>query len=495
MEKEAIEIGLTRPRQTSFYDRHIRQKKVRLDMIICVILMVFLQIGIYFVVRYMTTPKHNNYPYQTYNNHNEYNDYNGSYSAPMYSYAPSAVPSGGYYYQRPLVDLGISGETSNVNRLVNEIKNTMTNKHEKNNVLSEGDIELTEEHSKQLMNLQSNASKTKTKETKTDIQPDKIIKTPKKKDDVNTIVNIMKDVNSVQPSDSEAKLLRAGPKVDGGMEANQLIYQFNPKKYDTIDINLPVYGTRVRSNLTVRQAPPTSTNKNIVVIINEYSQYKSKLSVDGRFDDGEFSIRSYGGGRRFFNTYGGGPDSSVTIEVIFPPQVQFYNTVAIFQHIGCTHLDKSLENINFNTVAVYTNYGAVVAEHIKAEKFVSTFFNGYLNGYFEVSKNIAVATYYGKIKPIVRFTSNDVHLLAIARYGTVDTHIDKNTFEGTIDIQSVDGLPIIYDTDLSSFKSSIMKPSPTLTRLETKYKSLTSDNHLLISGGKNATLTFGELNP
>lgn len=54
---------------------------------------------------------------------------------------------------------------------------------------------------------------------------------------------------------------------------------------------------------------------------------------------------------------------------------------------------------------------------------ITTFFNGYLIGLFEVSKNIGVATYYGKMKPIIRCLSNDVHILAVARYGTVNAYI------------------------------------------------------------------------
>lgn len=81
MSKEAIELGLEKPRKISFYDRHIRQKKIRLDMIICVFLMVLIQVGIYFVVRYMTTPKYNS-------NNVEYNDFSNDNHpyASMYSY-------------------------------------------------------------------------------------------------------------------------------------------------------------------------------------------------------------------------------------------------------------------------------------------------------------------------------------------------------------------------------------------------------------------------
>ncbi|CAO3637403.1 unnamed protein product [Cunninghamella blakesleeana] len=494
MIKEKNETSVKRPRQISFYDQYIEKIKNNWNLSWLLFTILFIILLLSLVYLYVFTPIYLHYKY-----HSDYNSpYNDDYEftdPPPYTSSSQTCDS---YNYKTVVDLGVSGETSNLNRLVNEIKNAMARKHDKSQILAEGDLEITAECTEYTVTSQSEGSETIPKvETIPKINDPfgEIIKTPKKNEDINTIVNIMKDVNNIQPSDDEARLLRAGPKVESNMEVNQLVYQFNPKKYNAININLPNNGVRMKSNITARQAPSTSTNKNVVVLINEIADYKSPLDFDIKFSGDAFILHAFSRDNNYFGGYSGGPDSNLTIEIIFPPHLDHFNLLSLQHHIGYTHLDKSLENINFNTVAVYTNYGAVVAEHIKAEKFVSTFFNGYLNGYFEVSKNIAVATYYGKIKPIVRFTSNDVHLLAIARYGTVDTHIDKNTFEGTINIQSVDGLPIIYDTDLSSFKSSIMKPSPTLTRLETKYKSLTSDNHLLISGGKNATLTFGELNP
>lgn len=247
-----------------------------------------------------------------------------------------------------------------MNRLVNEIKNTMANKHDKNRVLSSGDLEIIEEYSKSLMDSLPSPS-TKATKTTTDVQPTEIIRNPKNNnnEDINTI-DAKKYINNID-NNEDAKLLRAGPKPIDNMDADQLIYQFNPKVYDSIEIRLPDYGVRLKSNITIRQAPPTSTNTNIVFIYNEISKYKSPLFVDGNFNDGTFNFQLFER-NRYFSSYSGGTEADVTIEIIFPSQLKTYSLLAIQHHIGHTYFDKSLENINFNTVAVYTNYGAVVAE-------------------------------------------------------------------------------------------------------------------------------------
>ncbi|CAO3648453.1 unnamed protein product [Cunninghamella echinulata] len=500
-DKELLGINMEKSYKPSFYDRYIRQKKIRLDMILAVFFMILIQFGIYYIVRYMTSTKHRN-DYMS--NVIEFNS-----SHPVYSSYPrmfSNAPSNGFYshYSKPKVNLGISGDSMAANRLVNQVAEAMVSKDNRNYALNVGDFEVIEEQLDKSDLYKGYYNGTRgypTKPLPTPTTPEQIIHMIDTKDSTIEAKKYMYDVDR-----DAAKLLRSGGIKPSPTSSNNsdddddddyvtTVYQFNPKLYPKIHFRLTSQGIRVRANITIRQELPllNNNNKDVFVKLTQSVHDNKLITMNSRLEDSGFSFYIHQNYNSFID-YNHVTDMDIVAEIIFPSQIKKYSSINVELYQGYSHFDQTLQNIAFESIHISTFYGAVVAEYLKTQKLMATFFYGYFSGLYEVSKDFGVSTYYGKIKPIIKCSSGDVHILTAARYGTVSNFIEQNSYRGDIDIQSYENKPSISSIDVSSFSDSVVK-SNSPPRLQTSYKSRLSDSHILVSAGINADLTFGNINP
>ncbi|KAI9304012.1 hypothetical protein BJ944DRAFT_267474 [Cunninghamella echinulata] len=501
-DKELLGINMEKSYKPSFYDRYIRQKKIRLDMILAVFFMIFIQYGIYFIVRYMTSTKHrNDYMHDVI----EFNSSHPVYSSypRMYSSTPSSFFS---HYSRTKVNLGISGDSIAANRLVDQVAEVMISKDNRNYALTVGDLEMREDLDKSDLyeEYYNNTRGYSNKPLPTPTTPEQIIHTIDTKDAVIKVKEYMYDVDR-----DGAKLLRSGGIKPSPTSSNNsdddnddddvtTVYQFNPKLYPNVYLRFTSQGIRVRSNITIRQEPAllnnnNNNNKDVIVRLTQSADDNKRVVMNARFEENKFNFyihQNY----NYYVDFNHVTEIDVVAEIIFPSQIKKYTSINLELYQGYSHFDQTLQNIAFESIQISTFYGAVVAEYLKTQKIIATFFNGYLSGMYEVSKDFGVATYYGKIKPIIKCSSGDVHILTAARYGTVSNFIEHDSYRGDIDIQSYENKPSISSMDVSSFSDSVVK-SNSPPRLQTSYKSRLSDSHILVSAGINADLIFGNINP
>ncbi|KAI9309686.1 hypothetical protein BJ944DRAFT_245505 [Cunninghamella echinulata] len=381
---------------------------------------------------------------------------------------------GGKFYGSKGYDVGFFGDSVGSNKIMSELIISMDNIYNIRNTIEQPLI------------VDNNNITINTTDT---IHPNELFQLPIQEGE--NKINPYEKKNQINKKNS--KYLRAGAK-DITDTALTTTYQYDPIAYPSLSLRFSGCSVKTRTNITFQSQDEKEHNnhqQDVVVKITTMDHAEENVDFVLKLASKEFSLHTahyqcdYEKPRATL-------DAHINVQVIFPSSLKNYQGIGVYLSNGYVHFDESLKNIQFASISIKTSYGAIISDYLRTQKVIMAMYNGYVDGYFEVSESFGLGVYYGNIQPIIRCLSNNVHIASTSKHGSSTIYIDKDSFEGQIDIQSTLSLPLITTSDPSAFSQKTIE-SNNPTRLKAIYRSEDADGQIIINGGKNASLNFVEL--
>ncbi|CAO3649353.1 unnamed protein product [Cunninghamella echinulata] len=392
------------------------------------------------------------------------------------SFEFKAVYGGNLYSNKQGYNIGFFGDVVGSNKIVTELTIAMDNIYNIRNTVEQP--------------LTVNNSDSTTTDNTDTIHPDQLIKLSTQEEEYK--INPYEKKNQINKKN--LKYLRAGAK-DTTDTTLTTTYQYDPIAYPSLSLRFSGCSVKTRTNITFllqdEKEDGYHQQQGVMVKITTMDHAEENIDFKIELASKKFSLHTaqY---RCNFEEPRATIDAHINVQVIFPSYLKNYQGIGVYLSNGYVRFDESLKNIQFDSVSITTSYGAIISDHLRTQKMLMALYNGYVNGFFEVSESFGLGVYYGDIQPIIRCLSSNVHIASTSKYGSSTIYVDEDSFDGQIDIQSKLSLPLITTSDPSVFSQKIIESNDP-TRLKAIYRSEDAEGQILIHGGKNASLNFVEL--